>query len=62
MNKFDPNDNHLDGILENNRLWAGRVKENDPTFFHNIANQQSPKILWIGKLKKMHYNMSSFNS
>jgi carbonic anhydrase len=49
MNKFDPNDMDLDGILENNRLWAAQVKRDDPTFFHDIANQQSPKILWIGK-------------
>jgi carbonic anhydrase len=49
MNKFDPNDINLDGVLENNRLWAAQVKKEDPTFFHNIANQQSPKILWIGK-------------
>lgn len=38
----------LAGLFENNRVWAeGRVKE-DPTFFERLANQQSPKYLWIG--------------
>ncbi|KAI8355598.1 carbonic anhydrase [Choanephora cucurbitarum] len=48
VNKFDPNDINLDGILESNRKWAKAVREQDPNFFSNIANKQTPKILWIG--------------
>ncbi|KAI8076636.1 carbonic anhydrase [Gilbertella persicaria] len=48
VNKFDPNDVNLDGILEINRKWAEAVREQDPNFFSNIANKQTPKILWIG--------------
>lgn len=48
MNKFDPNDENLDGILANNKKWAEEVMKEDPTFLKNIANKQQPKILWIG--------------
>ncbi|KAK4519008.1 uncharacterized protein ATC70_009235 [Mucor velutinosus] len=48
MNRFDPNDENLDGILANNKKWAAQVMKEDPEFLHNIAQKQSPKILWIG--------------
>ncbi|KAI8982066.1 carbonic anhydrase, partial [Mycotypha africana] len=48
LNKFDPNDIHLDGVLENNKKWAAAVMKEDPTFLSNIAHKQEPKILWIG--------------
>ena len=35
-------------LLENNRTWAERVTAEDPGFFHNLAQQQSPAFLWIG--------------
>jgi carbonic anhydrase len=38
----------LPGLFANNRAWARRVTERDPTFFQSLADQQSPKHLWIG--------------
>jgi len=38
----------IETIFENNRAWAKEVVKNDPSFFNNMLNQQSPKILWIG--------------
>ena len=38
----------LDGLFSNNRAWAKRITERDPTFFHALSTQQSPKYLWIG--------------
>ncbi|HEY7682198.1 MAG TPA: carbonate dehydratase [Gemmatimonadales bacterium] len=35
-------------LFDKNRAWAGRVTERDPTFFHELAQQQSPRYLWIG--------------
>ncbi|KAF7727164.1 hypothetical protein EC973_007939 [Apophysomyces ossiformis] len=48
INRFDPADDKLDGLLENNRRWAQAVVKEDPNFFKNIALKQEPKILWIG--------------
>lgn len=41
-------DNHLHHLLENNRRWSDLVKQNDPGFFSQLADQQSPEYLWIG--------------
>lgn len=38
----------LPHLIENNRRWARRTTERDPTFFQALAAQQSPKYLWIG--------------
>ncbi|HUI29927.1 MAG TPA: carbonate dehydratase [Candidatus Acidoferrales bacterium] len=38
----------LKHLFENNKRWAERLKANDPEFFSRLANQQSPKYLWIG--------------
>jgi len=38
----------LNHLLANNRKWAGRIREQDPEFFLNLARQQSPTYLWIG--------------
>lgn len=35
-------------LLANNRLWAAGMTAQDPLFFKRLAEQQSPKILWIG--------------
>jgi carbonic anhydrase len=35
-------------LLENNREWSDRIKEQDPEFFQVLAQQQSPRYLWIG--------------
>jgi len=41
-------DNLLSHLLENNRRWSDLVKQNDPGFFSQLADQQSPEYLWIG--------------
>jgi len=38
----------LEKLLENNKKWAARITAEDPNFFHNLAKQQHPEILWIG--------------
>jgi carbonic anhydrase len=35
-------------LFENNKAWAGRIRQQDPEFFANLAQQQSPTYLWIG--------------
>jgi carbonic anhydrase len=38
----------LDHLFANNRTWSQRIKARDPQFFDTLAQQQSPKYLWIG--------------
>lgn len=38
----------LHHLFENNKNWAERIREQDPDFFLNLAQQQSPAYLWIG--------------
>lgn len=38
----------LKPLFENNRRWAGRILEEDPKFFEQLAKQQTPEYLWIG--------------
>ena len=35
-------------LLENNRRWAAEVAQRDSDFFRRLAQQQSPRFLWIG--------------
>ena len=35
-------------LLDNNRIWAAKVKQQDEEFFARLAKQQSPEFLWIG--------------
>ncbi len=39
---------HLRELLERNKAWAERVREEDPGFFKRLSTQQAPKFLWIG--------------
>ena len=41
-------DNLLQHLLQNNRRWSDQVKQTDPGFFSQLAEQQSPEYLWIG--------------
>ena len=41
-------DKDLTRLLEQNRTWAEGIKASDPDFFPTLAEQQSPKFLWIG--------------
>src|SRR5215217_4131759 len=38
----------LKHLLEKNRNWAERMKENEPEFFERLAGLQTPELLWIG--------------
>ena len=38
----------LKRLLDQNRAWAENIKASDPDFFQTLAQQQSPKFLWIG--------------
>ena len=38
----------LQHLFDNNRDWATRMEREQPGFFERLANQQSPKYLWIG--------------
>lgn len=38
----------LEYLFRNNRQWAARLRGNDPDFFNELAQQQSPDFLWIG--------------
>jgi carbonic anhydrase len=42
------NTNSLSSLFDNNRVWAARMEQQRPGFFHQLAQQQSPKYLWIG--------------
>lgn len=38
----------LNDLLQNNRAWAAAVREQDPGFFAQLVDQQTPRYLWIG--------------
>lgn len=38
----------IESLLKNNRAWAARIAEQDPSFFTSLSRQQSPRYLWIG--------------
>ena len=38
----------LQHLFEKNRAWAEGILAQDPDFFSNLLNQQSPSYLWIG--------------
>jgi len=37
-----------DRLLLNNKSWLQERKQDDPSFFKRLANQQKPDFLWIG--------------
>lgn len=41
-------DNSLSHLFTNNRQWAQKTTQNEPSFFSKLAEQQSPEYLWIG--------------
>ncbi|MSU37298.1 MAG: carbonate dehydratase [Pedosphaera sp.] len=38
----------LSHLFENNKAWAGRIRQQDPEFFLKLSRQQLPSYLWIG--------------
>ncbi len=42
------NSTDISWLFEQNKAWADKVKQSDPDFFANLADQQTPELLWIG--------------
>src|SRR6185436_3717622 len=40
--------NDLNELLDKNRAWSEQIKSQQPDFFQILAQQQSPRYLWIG--------------
>ncbi|HQX92348.1 MAG TPA: carbonate dehydratase [Thermomonas sp.] len=40
--------NAIATLLHNNRDWADKVTQEDPTFFERLSKLQTPEYLWIG--------------
>ncbi len=38
----------LDHLFEKNKVWAERIRRQEPDFFLRLSRQQSPQYLWIG--------------
>lgn len=38
----------IDRLFNNNREWAGAMTRQNPSFFSDLAEKQSPPYLWIG--------------
>jgi carbonic anhydrase len=38
----------LQELLAKNKAWAKGIKATDPEFFNSLAEQQTPRYLWIG--------------
>ena len=38
----------LDKLFENNRAWAKKMTDENPEFFAQLSETQSPEYLWIG--------------
>ncbi|WP_088286557.1 carbonate dehydratase [Ideonella sp. A 288] len=39
---------NIDDLFQRNRAWAAATKAREPGFFTRLAQQQSPKYMWIG--------------
>ncbi len=35
-------------LFKNNKAWSEKINKEDPDFFNELAQQQSPDYLWIG--------------
>jgi carbonic anhydrase len=50
MNDLPDHDDQqaLETLLQSNRSWAAATEQRSPGFFSRLAQQQSPKYMWIG--------------
>ena len=48
MNSLSSDDADLGQLFRNNQAWAAHMREKDADFFKRLADQQTPKYLWIG--------------
>ena len=46
MNSHAPDELH--DLLDNNRRWAAATEQREPGFFTRLAQQQTPRYMWIG--------------
>jgi len=44
----DPDNDILDRLMANNRVWADQIERDNPGFFESLARHLTPKVLWIG--------------
>jgi carbonic anhydrase len=44
----DTTPNELSELLANNRSWAAATERREPGFFTRLAQQQTPRYMWIG--------------
>ncbi|WDE03817.1 carbonate dehydratase [Thalassomonas viridans] len=38
----------IDHLFDNNKKWAQEIKQQQPDFFQQLSQQQTPDYLWIG--------------
>jgi len=48
MTKSEIAVHNLAELFQENANWSAQITEQDPQFFHRLAQQQMPKYLWIG--------------
>lgn len=46
--EVDMNNEDMNKIFENNKIWAAQVQKERPGFFEELSKQQGPEFLWIG--------------
>ncbi|MCB9227992.1 MAG: carbonate dehydratase [Deltaproteobacteria bacterium] len=39
---------NLRKLFDQNAEWAGKIREEDPSFFERLSKEQTPEYLWIG--------------
>ncbi len=39
---------NFERIMDNNKIWAKSMLEQDPDFFNSLVDVQRPEYLWIG--------------
>ena len=39
---------HLEHLFDKNAAWAKKMTQDNPTFFKQLSEQQTPELLWIG--------------
>ena len=44
----EPIGDDIETLFANNRAWAAQMELDNPGFFNRLADQQSPRYLWIG--------------
>jgi len=48
LGEFNPQMESIEQLIENNSIWAEKMRTTDPQFFTRLAQQQNPRYFWIG--------------